>query len=578
MRFSPRPKVSIAPSLMALFVLVGAFAVSSFVGSPVAQAATSGTTFKATLSTATEVAQVKVTTLGTGKGQVSATTRVMPLRARPTNKKGAQAAIAYTAPGSGSQLMAHSSSLASATLLHNFDGVNAIQNTQATHGIALEPPDESIATDGNYVLNLVNLTGAIYTKQGALAAGPFPLGLVGGGGLFKTDLKNIVSDPRAYYDQNSQTWFALVWEDDLVKGQFGPAYVDLAVNTGNPVSTAWTIYKIDVSDTNAAGCPCLPDYTTLGVDQYNVYLLPNEFENYGPGFNGSQIYVLAKSQLTGGVSHPNVVHFSGLSLAGVIAYHLQPAIEYSNASAEYFINALDPNSTFDNRLGVWAMTNRDSVAQGVIPTLSATVIQSEPYGFPVPAQTPAGYNTSLKQPTTGAVSPDFDALQEVEYINGKLYGALNTSVTVPGSTGPLDGIAWFEVTPSLSGGVIDSSTSVSNQSYIASQGLYLLYPHINVAQDGDAAIVFSYGGPTTYLSAAYVVKQSGAKDFGPIQTAAAGVAPDNGFTAAGIGRWGDYSAGQLDPSGNGIWLATQYIPNNGDKFANWGNRIFEVQV
>jgi hypothetical protein len=90
--------------------------------------------------------------------------------------------------------------------------------------------------------------------------------------------------------------------------------------------------------------------------------------------------------------------------------------------------------------------------------------------------------------------------------------------------------------------------------------------------------VFSFGGPGTYLSAAYSILKQGA--FGPIQTAAAGVTSDNGFTSTasfgGVGRWGDYSAGQLDPSGSGIWFATQYIGSNGDQFANWSDRMFEV--
>ncbi len=32
--------------------------------------------------------------------------------------------------------------------------------------------------------------------------------------------------------------------------------------------------------------------------------------------------------------------------------------------AEYFLDSLDPFGTFDNRLGVWAMTNRQSVTSG----------------------------------------------------------------------------------------------------------------------------------------------------------------------------------------------------------------------
>ncbi len=68
--------------------------------------------------------------------------------------------------------------------------------------------------------------------------------------------------------------------------------------------------------------------------------------------------------------------------------------------------------------------------------------------------------------------------------------------------------------------------------------------------------------------------------FSGLHVAAPGVTSDNGFTGTaafgGLGCWGDHSAGQLDPSGNGIWFATQYIPGNGDQFANWGDRVFEL--
>ena len=571
MSFSSRSKALIAFSLLALVALVGGLFLASFAGKTAAHAASAASTYKGTLTTAKRVSQVRVGALPRASGaQVKA--HVVPFKGRPAANKAS--ATAKRIPG------ASSSPLAPGSLLHNFDGVSAIQNGQATNGYDLEPPDESIAVSNSYVLNFVNLTGAIYTKQGSLVAGPFPLGLVGGGGFFNTDLTNIVSDPRAFYDRASHTWFALVWEDDIVNGGPGPAYVDLAVNSGNPVTGTWTVYKIDVSDPTAAGCPCLPDFTILGVDQYNVYLLPNEFQNYGPGFNGSQIYVLAKSQLIAGVASPNVVHFTNLSVAGVIAYHLPPANEYTNAPAEYFMNSLDPNNTFDNRLGVWAMSNRAHVAEGVIPTLSSTVISSEAYALPPNAQTPPGYNPFTGEATTGIVASDFDAMQEVQYVNGHLYGALDTAVNVPGDNAVRAGIAWFDVVPSISGGTISASTRVAHQGYVSAHGLYLLYPHIETSLNGTSAIVFSYGGPGTFLSAAYVVGRTG-KGFGPIRTAAYGAAPDNGFTGTpafgGVGRWGDYSAGQLDPSGNGIWFATQYIAGNGDQAANWSNRIFEVQ-
>ena len=575
MRFNSRSKMSVSISLAAILLLVSAFAFYGFGGKSSVHAASATTSYKGTLGKAKLMGTVNPASLA--KASTTSTAhKSMPMHGRPSS--GSASAAHASRPSTSS------TAVDAGTLLHNFNGVDAIDNSNATGGYDLEPPDEGMAAGDGYVINFVNLTGAIYRPNGQLVVGPFPLGLVGGGGFFNADLNNIVSDPRAYYDASSHTFFALVWEDDFVNGAPGPAYVDLAVNSGNPVTHPWTQYKIEVDDANAAGCPCLPDYTIIGVDQYNVYLLPNEFQNYGPGFNGSQIYVLAKSQLINGNPTPNVIHFSSLSVAGVIAYHLQPANEHTSANAEYFMNSLDPNNTFDNRLGVWAMTNRSKVAQGVIPNLSATVISSEAYAMPVNAQTPPGLcpcpALGGPLPTSGVVTADFDALQEVQYINGHLYAELNTSINVVGDSSARDGVAWFDVTPVVSGGSISSQTKVAAQGYLASRGLYLMYPHIEHTFKGNTVLVFTFGGLGTYLSAGYSVMTKGSSSFNGIHVAGAGVTSDNGFTGTsafgGVGRWGDYSAGQLDPSGNGVWLATQDIPNNGDQYANWGNRIFEI--
>ena len=43
-------------------------------------------------------------------------------------------------------------------------------------------------------------------------------------------------------------------------------------------------------------------------------------------------------------------------------------------------------------------------------------------------------------------------------------------------------------------------------------------------------------------------------------------------------RWGDYSFAQVDPSGAGVWLSTEYIPpaRNQDPIDNWGTDMFQV--
>src|SRR4029079_9872513 len=47
-----------------------------------------------------------------------------------------------------------------------------------------------------------------------------------------------------------------------------------------------------------------------------------------------------------------------LGMAGHKAASVQPAITVGFSRAEYLMSSLDPNGTGDNRIGVWAGTNR----------------------------------------------------------------------------------------------------------------------------------------------------------------------------------------------------------------------------
>ncbi len=570
MRFSTRSKLSMLFILASLLTLVGGFAFYGASNRNAAHAASVTSSYAGVAGQSTLVGQVNPTKLPAVKNP-NQLSMVNLLKHQSASGPRSNVVAHARALVKGSLPSVTSSTYSVGKVLNNFDGVDLITNDN-TSNTPLEPPDEAIAVGQGYVMNLVNVTGAIYRPHGSLVIPPFFLN-----DFFAEPSTAFLSDPRAFFDAQTNTWFALIWEADFTFGT--ESHIDLAVNsTGNPLN-AWNIYRFDTTDASGYQCPCLPDFTILGMDQYNVYMSGNEFSILGSAFNGAEIYAVSKSQLEAGLV-ANFVRFGSLSISGAPAYHVQPATSYGMPNAGYFMSSLDPNSTFDNRLAVWAMTNRQSITSGVgMPNLTAVIINSEAYGFPVNAVTPPGYNSFFGVPTTGIIQSDFDAMQEVEYINGHLVGALNTSVTIPGDTSTRDGIAWFQVTPHLGSSGIKGA-AINQQGYVSMQGEYLMYPHINQAKDGTDVMTVTFGGPFTYLSAAYVVKSATSKNFGSVKVTAAGVAPDNGFTGtAGFGgaaRWGDYSAGQLDPYSNNIWLATQYIPNNGDQFANWGNRIFEV--
>jgi hypothetical protein len=168
-------------------------------------------------------------------------------------------------------------------------------------------------------------------------------------------------------------------------------------------------------------------------------------------------------------------------------------------------------------------------------------------------------------------------MQQTQYINGTIWGELDTAITMSGDSATRSAGAWFAVTPSLSHGVI-SSAAVNRQGYVAQKGNYVMYPALQVASSGNAAMVFTLSGSTIYPSAAYSSLSAGSSSFSAPQVAASGTGP---YDPNGT-RWGDYSWAVIDPTADAFWLATEYIPPVGsqttDGALNWGTRVFEVSA
>jgi hypothetical protein len=294
----------------------------------------------------------------------------------------------------------------------------------------------------------------------------------------------------------------------------------------------------------------------------------------GPGANGAQIYAISKRDLINGAANVHFVQFENLTIAGHKAFSVQPAITQpgedseDSAAAEYFLEAIDPTGTFDNRLGVWALTRQDEVSEGEIPTLTNIVVTSEIFGVPPNA---------VQQGSTSQLNTGDDRMQEVQFINGELWGALGTALTLPGDPTQLSAIAWFKIHPRVHNHQI-SDADIRKQGYLASAGNFLFYPAIQATPNGDVAMVFTLSGPTFFGSAAFARMSEDGDSFGRIKVAAPGTGPyDPNAT-----RWGDYSFAILDPNGRSVWLATEYIPplsrQTVDGLRNWGTRVLEVSA
>ena len=389
--------------------------------------------------------------------------------------------------------------------------------------------------------------------------------------------KEFTSDPRCYFDPTTNTWFAIILflATDAAGNFTNSSTIDISVNPSGDPTTAWTTYSIDTTDAanTANGCPCFGDQPRFGIDAYNLYLSSDEFSILGPQFNGAQLYAVSKRDLVQLKNTIHFAHFNNPLINGNSVFAVEPATTTGTAAAEYFLNALDLNldGSTVSQVGVWAMTNRSHVADGQAPTLSSTVISSEGYRVP-----PAADQKASSHP----LDSGDDRMQQAQFINGTIWGELDTGLNIPGDNKLRAAAAWFNVHPSLSGGAL-SGASMVRQGYVALSGNYVLYPAIQADQAGNAAMVVSLSGASRFPSAAFSTMRTGDSSFGPIQVGATGTGPYEPKKGQ-FGRWGDYSYASLDPATDTVWLATEYVPpvssqtTNGVR--NWGTEVMQVRL
>jgi len=443
-----------------------------------------------------------------------------------------------------------------------------------------------------------------------------------------------VTDPTCIYDAATQRFFVVVLTLETTPGGAFTTvnHLDLAVSaTSNPTGS-WNIYRIDVTADGSPGntggpCPCLGDYPHIGADANGIYLTTNAYP-WGPGsFDGAQIYAFSKAQLAAGAASVTMVHIDTTGMVNATSPVVQtepgftvwPAqspgtnsFDLSAGGTEYFLssNAGDEaagtafNGSSTN-LVVWTLTNTASL-NSASPVLNLTnkVLNVGLYGIPPKQQqpgsgtlatidTPQGYcindtTTPLFNGQTGCWRLLFGAepqhnevisrpdsndtrMQQVMYANGKLWGALDTAVTVGSPAANRAGIEWFIVNP--------SSGKLAMQGYLAAAGMDFTYPAIGVTASGRGVMAFTATGDTTNPSAAFApidaIVGVGAWN---VINGGNGAAQDDGFTSykSQVGnpprtRWGDYGAAAVD--GNSIWIASEYIAHT-CTYTDWGGPFF----
>jgi hypothetical protein len=406
----------------------------------------------------------------------------------------------------------------------------------------VEPPDTQIAVGPADVVEAVNDTLSVWSKNGSLLTDynlnaflTIPAGFTGW------------SNPRVLYDSASGRWFLSSFAID----GSNDSYAYLAVSATSDPTGAW--YKYTVADNSTTGI--FSDQPMIGVCDDKVVMSWNDQVMAGSTrvFMDAQTVVMQKSTLLTGSLNAYFVP------RNYDAYRLVPAQSLSPTTTCWMtVNKAESNfpggSSTSPTLGVIAVTGTPA-ANNVMLTETDVPIRVSSYA-PEPRQ-PSG--------STNDNQPD-DRLLSAVWQGNELWTSATVACTPSGDTTTRSCLRLIEVSTS-------GTPSKLQDIDLSTKGLDEYYPAVSLDSSGDLFVAYSASSSSLDPGAYAVI--SPATSIGtftaPI-TIAAGQAAYTGV------RWGNYSAAAPDPSAPGVvWVAGEYATSDGAA-PNWGTAAAEITL
>jgi len=441
------------------------------------------------------------------------------------------------------------------------------QGTACSSPCNLTPPDMGGSVGPSQVVQMLNGSFTVYSRQGAVL--PSPMTGTGTDSSFwlstnPTDqtLATIVgtglSDPRVIYDPSSKRWFA---SEISVGGGTGTSVNQILVavsRDSNPLNGFSSVHFN--SSPNTFG-----DFPTLGVNQDSVVIGTNNFPSNGGGEGlgtaiGTSIFSLPKSDLTAGPpTAANMTSFvdSPLTLPPPLGLTPEPATNFgsNNATVLRVISGFGTVRIASSQITGGGSANANLIPLGITPMT--------PGGQPQDGRQPG----ALGMPALPIDAGDNRISSGPFQVGNKIYFAQSIL------KGPDDVIQW---------GIMDATTgAITAQGLISLPNEDLLYPAIAANADGNFMIGFNGSGPSTNISDYFDLCST-------IGMSVSCAAPQLDFSSLypnynlpdrtdpdHANRWGDYSWVSVDPLDPlHFWLFQEYPTSSN----SWGTLISDVFV
>jgi hypothetical protein len=376
------------------------------------------------------------------------------------------------------------------------------------------PPDTQVAaggTKGQWIVEMVNHAGAVYSNSGTLLnsfdLGALFFGATGAG-----------TDPKVVFDRLSGDFFASYLNNGI--GGTNKSQINLAVSS-NPLGT-WSVYTISVEN-------LLQDQPKLGFDSGVLVMSWNQNGNSGP----EQYMVIQKSGIVAGAgSVPAVIWNPDSSRLNVI-----PAVAVTSGNTAFAIY----HNYNSSSVGVMAFTG--------VPGVSPVNFTEADRGVASTTAPPGGLQPGTSSPK---LNTDDDRLESAVWSNGNLWASGNDACRYHTDSATRACLRVVHVST--------VSMAVVRDVDITLVGGSLMYPAVVVDIEGNLWLSFSASSPSLFASAAIAEAPGGtigSSIGGIIYKSGTGEMDYSGCAIPPGQRFGDYSGIAAEPASPGIWAAAE---------------------
>jgi len=440
-----------------------------------------------------------------------------------------------------------------ATLGANFEGVNNV------NGVL--PPDTVGDIGPNHYVQMVNLSFAVYDRNGNKLYGPTASNTLwqGFGGPCETTNDG---DPVVLYDHIADRWIMsqIALPNAGIVRIRGPFYQCIAVSqSGDPLG-GWHRYEFLISNTK------LNDYPKFGVWPDGYYMSINQFQcgTFGCTWGGAGAVAFERGQMLTG-QPARMVYFDLYNvdpdLGGMLPADLDgplPPAGTPNPFAQMDDNAWGYSG---DQLQIWNFhvdwNNPTSSTFSFDKALPVSAFDSDMCGYA---------RNCISQPGGTNLDSLSDRLMfRLQYRNFGSHQTLMVNHTVDANGADRAGIRWYELRNTGNGWSVYQQSTYSPDSANRWIG--------SIAMNGAGDIGLGYSVSSTTISPS--IRFTGRLDGDPLNQMTQGegtIINGTGYQTHSSGRWGDYAMMAVDPTDDcTFWFTTEYY--NSVSSAGWQTRV-----